>query len=100
MALYSHIYSFNKIQHQFVQVPVLGLRNTNDAVSAFSGLHLVGYQDNKKDNYGSMMLYTSEVQECHRRIQAEKLVEKERENNPNLDSDIRGDFLEEVTPKL
>ena len=47
-----------------------------------------------------MMLYTSEVQECHRRIQAEKLVEKERENNTNLDSDIRGDFLEEVTPKL
>ena len=76
MALYSHIYSFNKIQHQFVQVLVLGIRNTNDAVSAFSGLHLVGYQDNNEDNYGSMMLYTSDIQECHRRIQAEKLVEK------------------------
>lgn len=47
-----------------------------------------------------MILHMSEVQEGHRRIQAEKLVEKERETIPNLDSDIKEDFLEEVTPKL
>ena len=99
MALYSHIHSFNK-QHKFVQVPVLGTRNTIEAVSAFSGLHVVSYQDSKKGNYSSMTLYMSEVQECHRRIQAENLVEKERENIPNLDSDIKEDFLEEGTHKL
>ena len=54
--------------HKFVQVPVLGTRNTIEAVSAFSGLHVVSYQDSKKGNYSSMTLYMSEVQECHRRI--------------------------------
>lgn len=95
MALYSHIHSIN-IQYQFVQVPVLGAedttRSTTDMVSAFSGLSLVGHQDNKKGNYGSMILYKREVQECFKRLWAEKLVGKEREKIPNLDSDIKEDF--------